>query len=150
MSEKEDKRSKQVKVNYRDTLDVTDRTRYLEKMKILSGNDPYELEGFSANVNLLPSVTYPDIVNYLLFTPSPYTLEDLKCYKGTDAHKQWTGGWVSDLSTALVHGKHAVRATVKIHFFFLCFNFYTLRNFHVVWFYMTMSYLMRKIALSYM
>ena len=32
MSEKEDKRSKQVKVKYRDTLDVTDRTRYLEKM----------------------------------------------------------------------------------------------------------------------
>ena len=62
MSEKEDKRSKQVKVKYRDTLDVTDRTRYLEKMKILSGNDPYELEGFSANVNLLPSVTYSLVI----------------------------------------------------------------------------------------
>ena len=27
---------------------------------------------------LLPTITNPDIVNYLLFTPSPYTADDLK------------------------------------------------------------------------
>ena len=131
MSEKEDRRSKQVKVKYRDTLDVTDKARYLEKMKILSGDDPYELEGYSTDVNLLPSVTYPDIVNYLLFTPSPYTLDDLKCFKGTDAYKQWISGWVSGLSTALVQGKHVVRAKVTYTFFF-ALNVYYEKKCHVV------------------
>ena len=121
MSEKEDKGSNKGKVKYRDTLNVTDKARYLEKMKILNGDDPYELDGFSADVSLLPSVTYPDIVNYLLFTPSPYTLEDLKCYKGTDAYRTWIVGWVSDLSTVLIQGKHVVRAKVKLCLFY---NYY--------------------------
>ncbi|KAL3885168.1 hypothetical protein ACJMK2_025263 [Sinanodonta woodiana] len=38
---------------------------------------------------LLPSVTYPDIVNYLVFSPSPYSSEDLKSYKGLDAYNQF-------------------------------------------------------------
>ena len=42
--------------------------------------DLYDMKktGFDYGMDLLPKVVYPDIVNYLLFAPSPYTAEQLK------------------------------------------------------------------------
>jgi hypothetical protein len=58
--------------------------RYFQKFELLGGLDPYEMDSslWSDNVELLPKISYPDIVNYLVFSSSPYTLEDLKSYKG--------------------------------------------------------------------
>ncbi|KAL3883718.1 hypothetical protein ACJMK2_029954 [Sinanodonta woodiana] len=44
---------------------------------------------WSEDESLLPSVTYPDIVNYLVFSPRTYSSEDLKSYKGLDAYNQF-------------------------------------------------------------
>ena len=46
------------------------------KLAISGGENLYEL-GIQIR-KLLPAITNPDIVNYLLFTPSPYTADDLK------------------------------------------------------------------------
>ena len=43
----------------------------------------------SEDVKLLPKITYPDFVNYLVFSPSPYTSDDLKSYKGLEAYNQF-------------------------------------------------------------
>ena len=40
---------------------------------------------FDYGMDLLPKVVYPDIVNYLLFAPSPHTAEQLKCFKSMDS-----------------------------------------------------------------
>ena len=68
--------------------DNESKKRYLEKIKEIDEIDPYSLKkkDFSANYEDFPSIGYPDIVNYLLFSPSPVTKEDLKnytcsCYK---------------------------------------------------------------------
>ena len=42
-------------------------------------------------------MTYPDIVNYFIFTPSPYTFKVMKAYKSLEAYNQVLNGWVQDV-----------------------------------------------------
>ena len=61
---------------YREGLEPSAKIRYLEKLTIIGGEDPYELGILSTDekLKLFLAITYPDVVNYPLFTPSPYTL----------------------------------------------------------------------------
>ena len=106
------KRGKEgLKLPFKETLEPMQLARYEEKTNILDGADPYEQKNLSSDVKLLPGVTYPDTIHYLVSTPSPFTLDDLKCYKGLD---QFICGWVSGLSTSIINGKHLVKAMVKL------------------------------------
>ena len=73
--------SKVAKQRYVDTLDVLSRQshRYLEKLRIVDV-DPYKLlnSAWSKSEASFPAVSYPDIVNYLTFTKSFYTMEDME------------------------------------------------------------------------
>lgn len=111
---------KEQAVKYRDSLDQTERERYDGKLKLIEGADPYEMPAsvLSEDVNILPKVTYPDIVNYLVFSPSPYTSDDLKSYKGLDAYNQFVCGWVRDKSTRMINNKCLVKAKVSLVIFF--------------------------------
>jgi len=73
---------------YKDRLEPATKARYIEKLALIGGIDPYDLKKLCDDVNQLPSLTYPDIVNYLLFTPSIYTIEDLKDFKSLEAVNQ--------------------------------------------------------------
>ena len=53
-------------------------------------------------------MTYPDIVNYLIFSPSPYSSDDLKCYKSLDVYNQFQEGWVSDVKVKMAKDDIAV------------------------------------------
>ena len=80
-----------------DTLESLVQNRYDGKLKIIGGNDRYDLTVWSDNVDLLPGVTYIAIVNYLLHTKSPYTADDHKSYKGLDAYyNMFVCGWVRE------------------------------------------------------
>ncbi|WAR08655.1 hypothetical protein MAR_018613, partial [Mya arenaria] len=76
------------------TLEPVVSARYGEKLKLIAGTDPYTLPTWSPDVKSLPAVTYPDIVNFLVYSPSAYTLDDLNCYKGLEANNQIFCGWV--------------------------------------------------------
>ena len=58
---------------YREGLDKQERTRYDGKLKLIGGEDPYEMTtsvwSRPDDVKLLPKIIYPDIVNYLVFSP---------------------------------------------------------------------------------
>ncbi|KAH3832743.1 hypothetical protein DPMN_106037 [Dreissena polymorpha] len=61
--------------SYKDRLEGKERTRYEEKISLIGGRDPYALSKgdlVSDNKCLpsVPSVTYIDIVNYLINTKS--------------------------------------------------------------------------------
>jgi len=85
---------------------------------IIGGCDPYEANfAWAKNVDIFPLVTYPDIVNYLLFTPSAYSADDLKSYKSLEAYNQFVCGWVRD-TAGTVQGDHLV-VTAKVG---LCFK----------------------------
>ena len=57
--------------------------RYLEKLKSIEGQDPYEIsrKEWIDDVDCWPDVTYINVGMYLLFAASPYTQEQLMNYK---------------------------------------------------------------------
>ncbi|CAC5396060.1 unnamed protein product [Mytilus coruscus] len=101
-------------VKYKDGLDSQEKARYEGKLQLIDDEDPYEMTAsmFSEDVKLLPKITYPDIVNYLVFSPSPYTSDDLKSYKGLEAYNQFVCGWVRDKATQVINNKCLVKAKV--------------------------------------
>ena len=68
--------------SYYSTLDPPSRNRYNEKTELIESKNPYPWSEneFSVDFDNFPSVSYPDIVNYLVFRPSPYSAEDMKAY----------------------------------------------------------------------
>ena len=85
--------------------------RYLQKIELINGLAPYSIrkkDWTSTKVDDYPSVTYPDIVNYLIFSPNPYSSDGLKSYKGLDAYNQFQEGWVSDVKVKMAKDDVAV------------------------------------------
>ena len=97
---------------YREGLEPSAKARYLEILALIGGEDPYELGILSTDEKLLPTNTYHDIRNYLLFTPSPYTADDLKSYKGLQVYNQMCCGWVWDRQARKFGDKCLVKCKV--------------------------------------
>ena len=80
------------------------KARYREKLRILGDiEDPYVIGGRSISLTRSikwqewPDVEYPDIYNYLIATPSPYTKEQLRAYKSLDAYNFINNGWIDKI-----------------------------------------------------
>ena len=101
---------------YREGLGPGEKARYLRKLDLIGGADPYELAPSSwinDDPESLPSVCYPDIVNYLVFSPSPYTAEDLKAYKSLEAYNQMVCGWVREIQYQVIDDRCVAKAKVS-------------------------------------
>ena len=68
-------------------LNLDDKKSYEEKLKKISSIDPYNLRAsfYSNSSENWPNIEFPDIVNYLLFSSSRYTNDQLKAYKSHDS-----------------------------------------------------------------
>ena len=69
---------------YQDFLDPPSRKRYNEKTELIENKDPNTLsENEFSGVDFynFPPISYPDIVSYLVFRPSPYSADDMT-YEG--------------------------------------------------------------------
>lgn len=97
---------------YREGLGPQERARYLEKLWFIGGTNPYELAP-SSWINDDPDIAYPDIVNYVVFSPSPYTAEDLKSYKSLEAYNQMVCGWVREMQYQVINDRCVVNAKVS-------------------------------------
>ena len=89
---------------------------YFKKLRFIGGADPYELAPSSwirDDPVILPSCAYPDIVNYLVFSPSPHTAEDLKSYKGLEVYNQMVCGWVRETQYQVMNDCCVVKAKVN-------------------------------------
>ena len=87
---------------YYQQLDAVAKARYRDKLAMLGTiKDPYlpsEEQTAGVQWNDWPEVQYPDIFNYLIATPSPYTQQELKAYKSLEGYRQYADGWVTDLT----------------------------------------------------
>ena len=98
--------------NYKQ-LDSTGQKRYEEKLSMLGlKEDPYVLPG-STDRSLWPQVEYPDIYNYLINSPSPYTKESLKAYKSSEAWSYFIAGFISDIHVVKVSKALVIKAKVS-------------------------------------
>ena len=89
------------------------RTRYLAKTAALNC-DPYyvrEVE-FSTDATTWPPVEHVDVINYLIFTPSAYTSDQLKKYKSLDAYKFFQDGWIKKILHKKCDDLHLLLAKV--------------------------------------
>ena len=103
------------KARYRDGLNTITRARYFEKIKEIDDIDPYELDKneWSSNMTKWPEVTYPDIVNYLVYNQSAYTLAELKAYKSLDAYNYFVSGFVQEIGHKIINGRSVFLGKVK-------------------------------------
>ena len=92
-------------------------------MKLIENVDPYTLqkEVFTENIDCFPKATYPGIISYFLFAPSPLPKEQLKAYKSLKSHiiscrKQDVGVKLFK-NDMLLHGRAS-------YTFFTLFNLY--------------------------
>nr|XP_054928796.1 uncharacterized protein LOC129385755 [Dermacentor andersoni] len=87
--------------SYSEELVGPTRARYRAKIEMCDGIDPYELcigKDATPNVDLLPTVTHADIVNYLVLSTSHVTLQQMKAYKSLEGHNYFTSGWVKSIA----------------------------------------------------
>ncbi|KAL5474013.1 hypothetical protein EMCRGX_G028584 [Ephydatia muelleri] len=78
-------------------LDAVGKSRYNEKLGMLGiTTDPYMTpkDAWDYNLSRWPDVSFPDICVYFIHTPSPYTKDELKAYKSTEAWAYFTAGYV--------------------------------------------------------
>ena len=90
--------------------------RYSEKIALIGGCDPYSIKknDLSYDINVYPGITYLDIVNYLLFTQSAYTSDELRNHKSLAAYSQFVSGWIQEIHCKIFEklGKTLVIANV--------------------------------------
>ena len=86
---------------YFNWLGKEDKIKYKEKLTLSDGTtitDPYGLSNnWQNNVSLLPDISWADIYNYLINTPSAYTHENLKAYKSLEAFSFFVCNHVQDV-----------------------------------------------------
>ncbi|XP_078351893.1 uncharacterized protein LOC144636534 [Oculina patagonica] len=72
---------------------------YDEKLKIIAGIDPYSVSAnvFSQSMTEWPEIEFPDIVNYLLFSTSKFTKEQVKAYKSLQSYQYFVAGLVRSM-----------------------------------------------------
>jgi hypothetical protein len=84
--------------DYCNSLEQSAQARYKEKCRAC-GFDPYSLKpsDFVTDLNGLPNIEYPDIVNYLVLQTSWVSKEKMKAYKSLEAYNFYVSGWVNNL-----------------------------------------------------
>ena len=99
---------------YAKCLSVDHRKRYIEKISKINFIDPYDMKKteFDYGMDLLPKIVYPDIVNYLLCAPSPYTAEQLKCFKAMDSYNYFLSGFVKEVGAKVFSNVYLLGGSV--------------------------------------
>ena len=94
---------------YAMSLEPDDREVYLNKLVLQNGQqlpDPYSLTTSWKSVSMqnVPNIISRDVTEYLLNTPSLYTMESIKAFKSLDAYDFFIQGHVQD---CLIHDLNA-------------------------------------------
>lgn len=100
--------------DYARGLSQENKKRYLEKLILLKGQDPYALEKkvFSMSLDEIPQVTMATITDFLIFRVSPFTQKEIRAYKSLEAFAQVASRWVEDIRAKEINGNICVLGRV--------------------------------------
>ena len=119
------------KKSYFDGLTGRTRERYLEKLKLIDGVDPYEIDYRSWKYDLS---LYPDLVICLSNTPRTHMSEDVKACKSPEAFNQFMSGWVKEIRVMEIGDNRVVSARVSVNVFeFFKLGSYWSHGFFMAW-----------------
>jgi hypothetical protein len=81
---------------YAASLQGPDKIRYLNKVELCGGVDPYNIpcNEYLYDSKKWPNIEYTDIVNYLVLTICSITNTQMKAYKSLESHNFFTSGFV--------------------------------------------------------
>ena len=101
--------------DYFNKLDLPTQKLYKEKVEVIGNIDPYSAPDFHFSVKIgnFPSICYPDIVNYFVFSPSPFSADDMRAYKSLESYDQVIEGWVRDVKVMTTSGLKVVKGKVN-------------------------------------
>lgn len=97
-------------MQYINELDVNSKLRYLEKIKKIGGQCPYELL-YDKQLTFPPFSQF-DITDYLIYKVSFYTKKQFKNYKSLEAYNQFKCKWVHNVRSKAIGGYFVVRGEV--------------------------------------
>ena len=108
-------KSRKIKRCYSDSLSGACKTRYFHKIGLVGGRDPYEIasKDWSNDKSRWPELDYFDIVNYLVYSLSHYTMTEMRSYKSLDSYNYFVHGWVHDVSDIVIDKLHLMTARVS-------------------------------------
>ena len=85
---------------YYRSLSSEDKTRYNKKLTLNDGthlDDPYGIERkWTDDITKLPNICWSDVTQYLIETPSAYTMEAVKAYNSLDGYGVFLESHVQD------------------------------------------------------
>ena len=85
---------------YFSTLEEKNKEAYKKKLTLSSGMllpDPYVLVNWKNNVSMMPDITWGDMYNYLINSPSNFTHDSMKAYKSLESYNFYICGHVQAL-----------------------------------------------------
>ena len=87
--------------SYYNELQKEDKAKYKRKLTLTNGKllpDLYGIaENWKSDVKLMPDVSWGDMYNYLVNSPSEYTHDNLKAYKSLEAFNFFVCNHVQDI-----------------------------------------------------
>ncbi len=94
------------------SLPADAKKRYLEKINIIGGLDPFK--GYLGGcTDAAPPVTASDLVSYLVLQTSFLTAQQFKAHKGLESYNQFVCGWIKEVSTWKKSGKFLTTGRVS-------------------------------------
>lgn len=109
-----------IRLSYREKLHGSDKdaaARYEAKLKLLDITVcPYEdKKGWTDDIKQWPSVTYPDLFNYLTEMPGQFTRSAMKAYKSLESYTYFEDGYVSHIDSKSLSGKRVLMKCIVNH-----------------------------------
>jgi len=100
--------------SYAETLLDDAKSRYLEKISMIGGIDPFCPGTFGEQTDDVPPVDACDLLSYLVLRTSFITTEQFSARKGLEAYNQFVCGWVKEVVVRKVDTKFVTTGRVRI------------------------------------
>ena len=98
--------------SYADSLSYEAKRRYLEKISVVNGIDPFS-GCVGEPVDAVPPVDASDLLSYLVLQTNYITAKQFKAYKSLEAYNQFVCGWIKEVRTWSVAGKFVTTGRVS-------------------------------------